>query len=226
MSIQLEESWLDVLKKEFSKDYMVKLKEFLLQEKAAGHTIYPKSSNIFKAFELTPTHKAKIVILGQDPYHQPNQAHGLCFSVNKSIRIPPSLQNIYKELQSDTNFTPPDHGFLENWASQGVLMLNTILTVRYNQPASHANKGWEIFTNEAIKQLSGTSNKLIFLLWGNYASQKIPLIDHKKHHILTAAHPSPFSAHTGFLGCKHFSKANEILLKHNIEPINWQSISY
>ncbi|MGE9516776.1 MAG: uracil-DNA glycosylase [Solitalea-like symbiont of Tyrophagus putrescentiae] len=226
MSIKLEESWLNILRDEFSKDYMLKLKDFLIQEKASGHIVYPKSSNIFKAFELTPVNKAKVVILGQDPYHQPNQAHGLCFSVNKSIAIPPSLKNIYKELESDINFIPPEHGFLENWAKEGVLMLNTILTVRHNKPASHANKGWEIFTNEAIKKLSALSDKLVFLLWGNYANQKIPLIDCTKHHILTSAHPSPFSAHKGFLGCKHFSKANTLLFKHNVEPINWQSISY
>ncbi|MGE9617063.1 MAG: uracil-DNA glycosylase [Solitalea-like symbiont of Acarus siro] len=224
MSIKLEESWLNILRDEFSKDYMLKLKDFLIQEKASGHIVYPKSSNIFKAIELTPDNKAKVVILGQDPYHQPNQAHGLCFSVNKSISIPPSLKNIYKELASDINFIPPEHGFLENWAKEGVLMLNTILTVRHNEPASHANKGWEIFTNEAIKKLSALSDKLVFLIWGNYANQKIPLIDCTKHQILTYAHPSPFSAHKGFLGCKHFSKANTHLFKHNIEPINWPSI--
>jgi len=218
----MHESWKTALKAEFEKPYFAELKRFLQAEKAAGKTIYPPGSLIFNAFNSTPFDQVRIVILGQDPYHGPGQAHGLCFSVQHGVKPPPSLVNIYKELQSDVGITLPTHGCLQSWTTQGVFLLNAILTVEANKPASHQKKGWEEFTNAAIQQLSLQREGLIFMLWGNFAQQKAALIDERKHTILKAPHPSPFSAHTGFLGCGHFSKANAILTARGEAPVNWQ----
>ncbi|WP_158827839.1 uracil-DNA glycosylase [Mucilaginibacter lacusdianchii] len=223
MAIDLEPSWLEVLHDEFEKDYMLKLKAFLKQEKDAGETVYPKSSNIFNAFKHTPFNKLKVVILGQDPYHGANQAFGLSFAVQKGITVPPSLKNIYKELQTDiSGFTIPNHGDLTEWADQGVLLLNATLTVRAGKPGSHQKKGWEIFTDTVIRKISEQKEGVVFLLWGKFAQAKSELIDADKHHILTAAHPSPYSADSGFFGCHHFSKTNTILEKEGDAPIDWQ----
>jgi uracil-DNA glycosylase len=221
-NIQMHESWKTALKAEFEKPYFAELKRFLQAEKAAGKTIYPPGSLIFNAFNSTPFDQVRIVILGQDPYHGPGQAHGLCFSVQHGVKPPPSLVNIYKELQSDMGITLPTHGCLQSWTAQGVFLLNAILTVEANKPASHQKRGWEEFTNAAIQQLSLQREGLIFMLWGNFAQQKAALIDERKHTILKAPHPSPFSAHTGFLGCGHFSKANAILTARGEAPVNWQ----
>lgn len=221
-NIQMHESWKTALKAEFEKPYFAELKRFLQAEKAAGKTIYPPGSLIFNAFNSTPFDQVRIVILGQDPYHGPGQAHGLCFSVQHGVKPPPSLVNIYKELQSDVGITLPTHGCLQSWTTQGVFLLNAILTVEANKPASHQKRGWEEFTNAAIQQLSLQREGLIFMLWGNFAQQKAALIDERKHTILKAPHPSPFSAHTGFLGCGHFSKANAILTARGDAPVNWQ----
>jgi len=218
----MHESWKTALKAEFEKPYFAELKRFLQAEKAAGKTIYPPGSLIFNAFNSTPFDQVRIVILGQDPYHGPGQAHGLCFSVQHGVKPPPSLVNIYKELQSDVGITLPTHGCLQSWTTQGVFLLNAILTVEANKPASHQKRGWEEFTNAAIQQLSLQREGLIFMLWGNFAQQKAALIDERKHTILKAPHPSPFSAHTGFLGCGHFSKANAILTARGEAPVNWQ----
>lgn len=223
MAIDLEPSWLNVLGGEFQKDYMVMLREFLKTEKESGQKVYPKNSDIFNAFNTTPFDKLKVVILGQDPYHGINQAHGLSFSVQKGINPPPSLKNIYKELITDIlGFTIPSHGELTEWAEQGVMMLNATLTVRAGSPGSHQKKGWEQFTDTVIKTISDQKEGIIFLLWGKFAQAKAELIDAGKHHILKAAHPSPYSADSGFFGCKHFSKTNEILSKEGKQPINWQ----
>lgn len=223
VSPHIEGSWEKVLEDEFQKPYFSELKQFIVQEIEAGKTIYPSPKNIFHAFEKCPFHKVKVMILGQDPYHGPNQAHGLCFSVQKGVKIPPSLQNIYKELQQEfPDFVPPNHGFLESWAHQGILMLNAVLTVRAGSPASHAKKGWETFTDRVITEISEKKEGIIFLLWGRYAQQKGAHIDRNKHFVLEAAHPSPFSAHNGFFGCGHFAQANEILLSQKKEPIDWK----
>lgn len=218
-------NWEYIQQQEFEKPYFKDLKAFLQQEIKHGTTIYPHPKNFFRAFELCPWEKTKVVLLGQDPYHGAGQAEGLSFSVPKDLKIPPSLQNIYKELESDTvEFIKPTHGNLESWSQQGVLLLNSTLSVRATQPASHAGKGWEIFTDQIIQSLSNKKKHLVFLLWGKYAQSKSNLIDPKKHLILKAAHPSPFSAHNGFLGCRHFSQTNAYLIKHNKLPINWQLI--
>jgi uracil-DNA glycosylase len=223
MAIELEPSWLEVLGEEFDKDYMVSLKKFLKEEKEAGYKIYPKGSDIFNAFNKTPFDKVKVVILGQDPYPGDHQAHGLSFSVQKNIPIPRSLNNIYKELISDIpGFKIPSHGNLEEWAEQGVLLLNATLTVRAGISASHQKKGWERFTDEVIKKLSDEKSGIIFILWGNYAQSKAVLIDQTKHHILKSVHPSPLSVERGFFGSKPFSKTNEILEKEGKTPIDWQ----
>jgi uracil-DNA glycosylase len=223
MAIDLEPSWLEVLHNEFEKDCMLKLKQFLKEEKEADHNIYPKSSDIFSAFWKTPFNELKVVILGQDPYHGANQAHGLSFSVQKGVTPPPSLKNIYKELATDVpGFIIPDHGELTEWADQGVMLLNATLTVRAGSPGSHQKKGWEIFTDTVIQKISEQKEGIIFLLWGKFAQAKAELIDAKKHHILKAAHPSPYSADSGFFGCKHFSKTNAILEKEGKKVIDWQ----
>jgi uracil-DNA glycosylase len=216
----IEESWKDVLAGEFKKPYFPALKNFLLEEKKK-YTIYPPGTRIFAAFNHTPFHKVKVVILGQDPYHGPGQAHGLCFSVPLGVQQPPSLKNIFSELQSDLNIPIPKHGNLEKWAEQGVLLLNATLTVRANQAGSHQKKGWETFTDRVIEILSAERENLVFLLWGNYAIQKSVLIDPGKHLLLKSVHPSPLSASRGFFGCRHFSKTNDYLDQNNIEPINW-----
>ncbi len=217
----IELSWLKELHEEFHKPYMKNLKQFLIEEKQK-FTVYPKGKDIFNAFWFSPFDQVRVVILGQDPYHGKNQAHGLCFSVNKGIPMPPSLGNIFKELNADLNIPIPKHGCLSFWAKQGVFLLNTSLTVRANQANSHAGKGWEIFTDKVISILNEKKENLIFILWGRNAKNKMQLIDSKKHLILSAAHPSPFSAHNGFFGCKHFSRTNEYLVKMNQSPIDWR----
>ena len=201
---------------------MKRLKNFLLSEKENGQIIYPPSDQIFAALDFTPFDKVKVVVIGQDPYHGASQAHGLSFSVNKGIDIPPSLRNIYKELVSDVGITMPSHGFLKHWADQGVLLLNATLTVRANEAGSHQKKGWENFTDEIIRQLSSRRKDLVFLLWGNFAKSKKALIN--GHKILEAAHPSPLSAHNGFFNCKHFSQTNAFLVEKGMNPVDWQIV--
>lgn len=223
MSVALEPSWLKVLGQEFEKPYLKTLKSFLLEEKQKGFTVYPKGADIFNAFNHTPFEQVKVVILGQDPYHGTGQAHGLSFSVQKGMVVPPSLKNMYKELATEfPDFKIPNHGNLTAWADQGVLLLNATLTVRAHEAGSHQNKGWETFTDKVISELSDQRSGLVFLLWGRYAQQKESLIDTRKHHVLKAAHPSPFSAYNGFFGSGHFSKANTFLEAQGLEPINWQ----
>ena len=216
----IEESWKQVLNDEFEKDYFVNLKSFLLEEKKT-YTIYPPGSQIFNAFNQTPFHNVRVVILGQDPYHGPGQAHGLCFSVPNGVAQPPSLVNIFKEINSDLGIQVSKYGNLEKWAKNGVLLLNATLTVRAHQAGSHQNKGWEQFTDAAIKALSDQREGLVFLLWGAYAQAKAKIIDSSKHNILTAPHPSPLSVYRGFFGCKHFSKTNKILKDNGLGEINW-----
>ena len=217
---QIEESWKAILQDEFEKPYFPMLKKFLLEEKRK-HVIYPPGPQIFSAFNLTPFNKVSVVLLGQDPYHGPGQAHGLCFSVSQGIAPPPSLINIFKELKSDLGIPFPGHGNLTGWAKQGVLLLNATLTVRANQAGSHQKKGWEVFTDKVIETLSHKRTNLVFLLWGNYAQQKSALINPEKHLILKSVHPSPLAASRGFFGCRHFSKANQYLIKNGKEPVNW-----
>lgn len=218
---QIEQSWKEKLAPEFQKPYFNQLKKFLTHEKSKGTIIYPAGSRIFAAFNHTPFNDVKIVILGQDPYHGPDQANGLCFSVSDGIKPPPSLVNIFKELKEDLGIPLPENGNLEGWARQGVLLLNATLTVSAGQPGSHQNQGWETFTDAVIRKLSDERKSLIFLLWGRYAQAKDYLIDAGKHHIFKAAHPSPFSAYNGFFGCRHFSKANTILKQQNQTAIDW-----
>jgi uracil-DNA glycosylase len=219
--VLIEASWKKKLAKEFSAEYMASLSRFLRREKAAGKVIYPASVDIFTAFKLTPFDRVKVVILGQDPYHRPNQAHGLSFSVRRGIATPPSLQNIYKEMNSDLGTHPPAHGNLENWAKQGVLMLNSVLTVEHGKAGAHVGKGWERFTDAVINRLNSKRNNLVFVLWGRKAQQKGSRVDPYRHKIIMSAHPSPLSAYNGFFGSKPFSKTNNYLAKHNISPINW-----
>ncbi|MBO4581367.1 MAG: uracil-DNA glycosylase [Bacteroidales bacterium] len=217
---QIEDSWKTVLNQAFAAPSFYSLKEFLLQEKK-DKQVFPPGKLIFNAFNLTPFDKIKVVILGQDPYHDTGQAHGLCFSVPDGIAFPKSLINIFHELHNDIGCPIPQSGNLEKWAKQGVLLLNATLTVRAHEPASHQNHGWEQFTDSVISAISQQKENIVFLLWGNFAKAKIPLIDTGKHHILTAAHPSPLAASRGFFGCKHFSKTNQILVQHGITPIDW-----
>jgi len=217
----IHDSWKAILKDQFEAEYFGKLKEFLVEEKLK-FPVYPPGSLIFNAFEQTPFDKVKVVILGQDPYHGPGQAHGLCFSVPDNVKPPPSLVNIFKEIESDLGFKPPLHGNLESWAKQGVMLLNATLTVRANQAGSHQKKGWENFTDSVITKISEQKENIVFILWGNYARAKKTLIDSSKQLILEAAHPSPFSAYNGFMGCKHFSKTNDWLRRHGIEEIDWK----
>ncbi|MBC9931855.1 uracil-DNA glycosylase [Chitinophaga qingshengii] len=222
MDVQIEESWKEILKDEFNKNYFAEIVMHLKHEKALGKTIYPAGNNIFNAFEQTHFDNVKVVILGQDPYHGAGQAHGLSFSVPDGIKPPPSLVNIYKEMKTDLGLEIPTSGNLTKWAQNGVLLLNAFLTVRASEPASHSKIGWENFTDAVIRKISEQKNNVVFLLWGRFAQDKQILIDATRHHILKAAHPSPFSAANGFFGCKHFSKTNELLLKAGIEPVDWR----
>jgi uracil-DNA glycosylase len=217
---KIEESWKAVLSEEFNQAYFYELREFLREERK-DHTVYPPGNLIFNAFEKTPFHQVKVVILGQDPYHGPGQAHGLCFSVPEGVAQPPSLVNIFKEICSDLKIPVPKHGNLEKWARQGVLLLNATLTVRANQAGSHQKKGWEQFTDRVIQLLSQHKTGLVFILWGRYAQAKESLIDTGKHFILKGPHPSPLSAYAGFFGCKHFSKTNELLRNQLLAEIDW-----
>lgn len=221
MNLQIDPSWKAALANEFTQDYFAKLMDFVANERAT-HTIYPPEHQVFEAFNRTPFEQVKVVILGQDPYHGPNQAHGLCFSVQRGVAIPPSLRNVYKELQVDLGITPPSHGHLVRWAQQGVLLLNATLTVRADSAGSHQKHGWERFTDAAIAAVAQHRQHVVFILWGNYAQSKATLVDDTKHCILKAAHPSPLSASRGFLGCKHFSKANAYLEQHEISAIDWE----
>lgn len=220
--IQLESSWQQWLQQEFELDYMQNLRAFLCAEKNAGKHIYPPGSQIFAAFNATSFNQVKVVILGQDPYHNPGQAHGLCFSVLPGISPPPSLLNIYKELQSDIGFVPPDHGNLTAWAAQGVLLLNAVLTVEKNKAASHQGKGWERFTDKVVSVLNEECEGLVFMLWGSYAQKKGQYIKRSKHLVLESAHPSPLSAYRGFLGNGHFSRTNAWLVQNSKAIIDWQ----
>lgn len=219
--MMLEDSWQAELGGEFEKPYMQQLRLFLRQEKDQRKVIYPKSPNIFEAFRLTPLPSVKVVILGQDPYHGPNQAHGLCFSVQPGVRLPPSLVNIYKELQADLGIPPALTGCLVNWAKQGVLLLNSVLTVEAGHAASHQGKGWELFTDRVIHMINEKMTAVVFLLWGAYAQRKGSFIDANRHCVLKAAHPSPFSAAHGFFGSRHFSATNRYLQENGKEPIDW-----
>jgi len=219
--IQLEKGWKNVLQEEFGKNYMRNLMKFLIKEKV-NYTIYPNGKNIFNAFNTTPFNNVKVVILGQDPYHGKGQAHGLSFSVPNEVKTPPSLVNIFKEIDRDLGIQNHDKGDLTNWAKQGVLLLNSTLTVRKNEAGSHQNKGWEEFTDKVISTISKLKNGVIFLLWGKVAKDKQKLINKNKHHILMSSHPSPLSAYRGFLGCSHFSVCNEILKNQNKTEINWK----
>ncbi|WP_426417385.1 uracil-DNA glycosylase [Aestuariirhabdus sp. LZHN29] len=221
-STQLEPGWKAVLGGAFDDPYMVNLENYLLQQKQAGKTIYPDDGEIFNAFNTTPFDQVKVVILGQDPYHGEGQAHGLCFSVRPEVRIPPSLINIYKELERDLGIDRVGHGYLISWARQGVLLLNSVLTVEQAQAASHQKQGWETFTDRAIAELNARRDGLVFMLWGGYAQRKGAFIDEHRHLVLRAPHPSPLSAHRGFLGCGHFSAANRWLTQRHCEPIEWQ----
>lgn len=221
MDVKIEASWKDIMKDEFKKPYFLQITDHLKTEKKQGKTIYPPGPLIFNAFEKTPFDLVKVVILGQDPYHGPKQAHGLSFSVQEGIQPPPSLVNIFKELHEDVGVPIPNHGNLEKWAEQGVLLLNASLTVRAQEPMSHSKIGWEKLTNTVIEKVSDLKEHVVFLLWGRFAQEKASLIDEKKHLILRSAHPSPLSAKNGFFGCRHFSKTNNYLVKHGIDPIDW-----
>lgn len=218
--VNIGNDWDKLLEGEFDKPYYLQLRSFLKAE-YKSHTIYPDMYDIFNALKYTPYSKAKVLILGQDPYHEPGQAHGLAFSVKMGTEPPPSLKNIYKELSADVGFVPPKHGELTKWAEQGVLLLNTSLTVRQSQANSHRGKGWEIFTDRVIELLNRHEAPMVFMLWGNNAKAKAPLITNPRHLVLTAPHPSPLSAHYGFFGCKHFSKCNDFLQNNGISPIDW-----
>jgi uracil-DNA glycosylase len=222
MDVQIEPSWKEALKDEFNKTYFGQIVMFLKHEKALGRVIYPAGNLIFNAFEKTPLDKVKVVILGQDPYHGAGQAHGLSFSVPDGVKPPPSLVNIYKEMKTDLGLEIPNSGNLTQWAEHGVLLLNAFLTVRAGEPASHSKIGWGDFTDAVIRKISDQKNDVVFLLWGRFAQDKQYLIDATRHHILQAAHPSPFSADKGFFGCRHFSRTNEILGKAGISPVDWR----
>ena len=219
--ISLHSSWLEPLRSEFAQDYMAELKSFLLAEKQQGKRIFPKGNEWFRALDLTPLDQVRVVILGQDPYHGPGQAHGLCFSVKRDVQTPPSLVNIFKEMKSDRGIEPARHGFLEHWAKQGVLLLNSVLTVEMGRAASHRERGWERFTDAIIRQVNGKAEPVVFMLWGSYAQKKAAFVDASRHLVLKAPHPSPLSAHSGFFGCRHFSRANAFLGSRGLAPIDW-----
>jgi uracil-DNA glycosylase len=219
--VKLHPSWLERLKGEFDEPYMADLKRFLRDERERGKRIFPKGCEWFRALDLTPLDKVRVVILGQDPYHGEGQAHGLCFSVQPGVRPPPSLVNIYKELESDLGIAAPRHGFLEHWARQGVLLLNSVLTVEMGRAASHRERGWERFTDRIIREVNAREEPVVFMLWGSYAQKKAAFVDTSRHLVLKAPHPSPLSAHSGFLGCRHFSKANAFLEAKGLEPVDW-----
>jgi uracil-DNA glycosylase len=219
--IRLDSSWKKRLEPEFRQDYMKELRDFLVSRKRAGATIYPPGPQIFNALDSTPFDRVRLVILGQDPYHGPRQAHGLCFSVQAGIPAPPSLVNIFKELEADLGFEPPDHGCLQAWADRGVLLLNAVLTVERGNAGAHQGKGWERFTDQVVRSLNAERDGLVFLLWGGYALKKGSFLDRDRHCVLTAPHPSPLSAHRGFFGCRHFSRANAYLEGRGEAPIDW-----
>ena len=226
MDVKMDASWKEVLKNEFTKPYFLEIVTFLKTERSAGKIIYPPGPLIFNAFNQTPFDKVKVVIIGQDPYHNPGQAHGLSFSVTAGTKPPPSLVNIFKEIKTDTGISMPvEYGDLTRWAEQGVLLLNAILTVRANEPASHAKIGWMNFTDAVIQKISDQKKGVVFLLWGKFAQEKQVLIDETKHHLLKAPHPSPFSVERGFYGCKHFSKTNELLIRDGLPPIDWKLLT-
>jgi uracil-DNA glycosylase len=220
--VQLEGSWLAQLAPQFEQPYMADLRSFLLAQKKAGKTVFPAGGEIFSAFAHTPLERVKVVILGQDPYHGPGQAHGLCFSVRPGVPVPPSLQNIFKEISNELGYPIPTHGDLTSWADQGVLLLNSVLSVEAGRAASHQGKGWEQFTDEVIDVVNREREGVVFMLWGSYAQRKGSIIDRQRHCVLTAPHPSPLSAHRGFFGCGHFVKANEYLESRGQEPIDWR----
>ena len=219
-TVKLHPSWRGPLEQEFTAPYMGGLKAFLLAEREAGKRIFPKGASWFRALDLTPLEEVRVVILGQDPYHGEGQAHGLCFSVPPSVRPPPSLTNIFKEMENDIGVRPSRHGFLEHWAKQGVLLLNSVLTVEMGRAASHRDRGWERFTDAIIQLVNAKPEPVVFMLWGSYAQKKAAFVD-DRHLVLKAAHPSPLSAHNGFFGCRHFSKANAFLESNGLPPINW-----
>jgi uracil-DNA glycosylase len=221
MDVKIEPGWKEALKLEFTKPYFLQIATYLRAQKMAGKTIYPPGSLIFNAYNTTPFSAVKVVIIGQDPYHGPGQAHGLCFSVSDGVPAPPSLVNMFKELNSDLGMPIPAHGNLTKWAQQGVFLLNASLTVQAATPMSHAKIGWADFTDATIKKISELKDQVVFLLWGKFAQEKQALIDETKHLVLKAAHPSPLSAYNGFFGCKHFSKTNEYLVKHGLTPVDW-----
>lgn len=220
--IKLEETWKFALEEEFDSPYMADLKKFLVAEKQAGKQIFPKGAEYFRALDLTPLDEVKVVILGQDPYHGAGQAHGLCFSVQPGVRTPPSLVNIYKEMQADLGIAPAKHGFLEHWAEQGVLLLNSVLTVEEGKAAAHQGQGWEKFTDAVIRTVNDECDGVVFILWGAYAQKKAAFVDQERHLVLKSAHPSPLSAHNGFLGSRPFSKTNEYLQSIGKDPVDWQ----
>jgi uracil-DNA glycosylase len=217
----LDKTWKHLLAEEWSRPYMQELQSFLVREKASGKTIFPPEEHVFAALNLTSFEKVKVVIIGQDPYHGPDQAHGLSFSVQQGIKTPPSLNNIFKELQDDLKLSPPQHGNLEHWASQGVLLLNNVLTVESGRAASHSHQGWEEFTDQIIKLLNEKKRHLVFILWGSPAQKKAAQVDSQKHFILKSVHPSPLSSYRGFFGSKPFSKTNEYLISKGLDPISW-----
>ena len=219
--VQLDASWLGPLAPEFEQPYMAELRAFLLAEKKAGKTLFPPGHNIFNAFNHTPLDKVAVVILGQDPYHGPGQAHGLCFSVQRGVKVPPSLQNIFKEIHAELGTPIPAHGHLTNWADQGVLLLNSVLSVEQGLAGSHQGKGWETFTDRVVEVINREREGVVFMLWGNYAQRKGAIIDRQRHCVLTGPHPSPLSAHRGFFGCGHFKAANEYLESQGRAAIDW-----
>jgi len=221
-TVQLEASWLARLAGEFEQPYMEKLRSFLQAQKRAGKTVFPAGDEIFNAFKHTPLDRVRVVILGQDPYHGAGQAHGLCFSVRPGVTVPPSLQNIFKEIHHELGYPIPAHGNLTAWADQGVLLLNSVLSVECGRAASHQGKGWEIFTDRVIELVNTECDSVVFMLWGSYAQRKGAIIDRQRHCVLTAPHPSPLSAHRGFFGCGHFRAANEYLQARGREPIDWR----